>query len=175
MTKSEFKKLIKECLVEIMVEGMGQEAGQKMTESVRSSSKNNIETHRVTSPRVQSRPVPTVRPRPTNPMVQILAGQKVGNSSLVELLEDTAATTLPQMMAAPDPEMAQHAMQSMISAQPEYDGTSSESSDYPSMASASPPALEKAWADVAFGPPSGRFTAPPTQKLDSSFLDQKVG
>lgn len=171
MKKSELKEIIKTCLIEILAEGIGPSGGQRLSEVVQQSSRQLPRRH------VNAAPAPRQRQHAVPPAATVLAG---GNSAMEAIFADTALTTLPVMMAQPDPESANQMMSQHLSNRDAYPMVNEQSSFDPyeefarqtQQTHESP--SEKDWDAVAFGPskmihPTGVTTIP------KEYLDRKVG
>lgn len=106
ISRDQLKALVKECLVEILNEGLA--GGQPVRTTMPQSSIAGISEQRAGGRRKQAydpaldRPVSTTR-APTAALKEAIKREAGGNPIMEAIFADTARTTLPAMMASPDP------------------------------------------------------------------------
>ena len=105
ITRSQIKSIVKECLVEILQEGLGNlltPGPQQMTNDYDSvphqmsmNNRNQFESRRQRSAALDT-PVSSAK---SSLMKEIIKNESRGSSIMEDILSDTAAKTLPQMMS----------------------------------------------------------------------------
>lgn len=99
ITKQQLKSIVKECLVEILAEGMGSGTQASINEAAsRSTTRNISHPSTVIRQNASKTVMGNVSRQPSSALKEAIRREAGGNSVIADILRDTAANTLPNML-----------------------------------------------------------------------------